>query len=312
MNVFVAGATGAIGRPLVRALVSAGHDVVGLTRSSEKRSVIESAGARAVVADALDESALTAAVVEAKPTHVVHVMTALPPGGPMRAKDLDATNEIRTAGTRNLLRASIEAGARRLVAESFFAVYGNANTAQPLIEDGPLHEASGPFEETVLALRDLENQLRAASTAGSIETIALRFGGIYGPGVPSTAAVIDQARKGQLKVPSGEPGLMPFVHMDDAIGAIVAALEHGVSGTAINVADDEAMAGERFLSLVAEAAGASPPSHVPRFLVRLGAPLIAELLSWRVPLSNAKAKKELGWLPTYPSVRDGLRTLRDM
>jgi nucleoside-diphosphate-sugar epimerase len=181
MKVFVAGAAGTLGRPLVRALVARGHEVTGLTRSPARCSLIQSDGARAVVANALDGERLSAAVREAAPTHVVHALTALPAAGPLRPRDLRATNLVRREGTRNLLRAAIAAGTRRFVAESFVSVYGAADFREPRREDEGFADAgNGPLRDTVLALRDLEDQLRSSP----IETEALRLGEFYGQGVP--------------------------------------------------------------------------------------------------------------------------------
>src|SRR5262245_61640474 len=124
MRVFVAGASGTLGIPVLRQLAARGHDVVGMTRSDSKRAMIEQFGARAVVADALDARALAQTVREAAPTHVLHLLSALPKNGPMRAADVAATNRLRIDGTANLLQAAIAAGAERLVGESFVAVYG--------------------------------------------------------------------------------------------------------------------------------------------------------------------------------------------
>jgi nucleoside-diphosphate-sugar epimerase len=247
-------------------------------------------------------------VRDASPTSVVHLLTSLPPGGALRARDLEATNTVRMTGTRNLLHAAIAAGARRLVAESFVAVYGNPDVDVPIGEDRALPAVpTGPFKDTVLALRDLERQLQEAAASGTIETIALRFGGLYGAGVPQTEGLIWQARAGKLMVPRGAPGLMSFVHIDDAVTATVRALDHGRSGAAYNVVDDTPMPAERYISEIANVYGARPPRRVPRLFLRWAAPVAAQLTSWRVPLSNAKARSELGWSPRYPSVRDGLR-----
>src|SRR5262245_9539194 len=105
MKVFIAGATGALGLPLARELAAQGHEVLGLTRSAAKRSLLENVGARAVVADVFDVAALEGAVRAAAPTHVVHMLTALPKNGPLRAADVAATNQLRVMGTANLLRA---------------------------------------------------------------------------------------------------------------------------------------------------------------------------------------------------------------
>ncbi|RPI47598.1 MAG: NAD(P)-dependent oxidoreductase, partial [Acidobacteria bacterium] len=226
MRMFVAGATGTLGRPVVRALVSRGHDVIGLTRTQEGARRIKDMGARAVVGNALDAERLKALVVEARPDVVVHLLTALPPGGVTRKSQLRQTNELRTAGTANLIAASLAGGAHRIVAESFVGVYSGGSFSRPVSEDAPLPPPpEGPFRDTVLALRSLEDQLRAATASSGIETVALRIGFLYGSDVPSTRLMIDQARAGRLFLPAGLSGIAPFVHNDDAAAAIVAAIE---------------------------------------------------------------------------------------
>src|SRR5512141_2507069 len=161
MRVLVAGATGAMGRPLVRLLRSAGHEVCGLTRRPERTALLQALGARPVIADALDAASMQRALNETRPEGVVHLLTALPPEGPLRASDLEATNLLRVRGTGNLLRASIAAGVRRVVGESFAGVYGAGQEA-PLTEDTPLLPPAGPFAEAVQAMRSLEHQLATA------------------------------------------------------------------------------------------------------------------------------------------------------
>ncbi|HEX5000763.1 MAG TPA: NAD(P)-dependent oxidoreductase, partial [Terriglobia bacterium] len=231
MKVFIAGATGVLGRRLAQRLVAAGHEVTGLTRSPERGAVLTAIGARAAVADALDYEALNKAVQDARPTHVAHLLTALPPGGAIRPSGLVQTNRLRIDGTASLLRAAISVGARRLVAESFVAVYGAADFEAPRDEADPLPPAgNGPLRETVLALRSLEEQLRVARERGAIETVALRFGLLYGKGVPSVEETLRQIRAGRIATPRGATGVASFVHVDDAVSAIVAALEHEAPG----------------------------------------------------------------------------------
>jgi nucleoside-diphosphate-sugar epimerase len=306
MKVFVAGATGVLGRPLVRALIEGGHEVTGLTRSPARRDRIEALGARAAVADALDAASIARVVQEAAPTHVVHVLTALPPAGPMRPRDLRATNLVRTRGTANLLHAAREAGARRVVAESFLGVYGAAGFDRPRGEDEPLPPPGrGSLREAVLALRAMETQLLEARAAG-LETVALRYGGFYGPGVPGLSGLGHALRARKVFVPRGANGVASFIHVDDAVTATVAALEHPAPSAVYNVVDDEPIALTAYLAAAAAAFGAPPPRSLPAWIVGLAAPVIAAAAFMRVPLSNAKAKAELGWRPAYPSVRESL------
>jgi 2-alkyl-3-oxoalkanoate reductase len=310
MKVFVAGATGALGLPLVRELVARGHDVTGLTRSPAKRSLLENIGARATVTDVFDAPALEAAVRAAAPTHVVHMLSALPKNGPLRITDIAATNQLRIIGTTNLLRAAIAAGAQRIVGESFSAVYGYGDLGErPRDEDNlpTVRETDAGASAVVEALRSLEDQLLAANAQGAIEAIVLRYGMSYGPENPSTLFMIDMLRKRWLPLVRGAGGIGSFVHIDDAATATIAALERGRPGVIYNIVDDEPVNLNDYLSLLAQESGARRPITIPSWLVRLAAPLAASIAQARLPLSNARAKRDLDWRPRYPSYREGLR-----
>jgi nucleoside-diphosphate-sugar epimerase len=268
-------------------------------------------GARAVVGNALDAERLKALVVDARPEVVVHLLTALPPGGVLRKNQLRPTNHLRTAGTANLIAASVAAETRRIVAESFVGVYGGAHFSRPVSEDTPLPAVQhGPMKDTVVALRSLEDQLQRAADSHGIQTVALRIGLLYGSEVPHTRLMIDQMRSGRMFVPAGLSGIGPFVHIDDAAAAIVAAIERPEVSRVYNVVDDHAIPMIDFIAQLAAATAAPAPKSVPLWMVRMMAPVIAIMASARLPLDNTKAKRELGWNPAYPSVADGLAELR--
>jgi nucleoside-diphosphate-sugar epimerase len=311
MRIFVAGATGTLGRPVVKTLVAHGHDVVGLSRSESGARRIEAMGARAVVGNALDHEKMRSLIVDARPEQVLHLLTALPPGGVIRNKQLRPTNELRTRGTQNLIRASAAAGVRRIVAESFVGVYGLGTLAGFASEDKPLPPVGeGSFADTIGALRSLEEQLRTAQAQLGMQTVSLRIGLVYGPDVPSTQLMIDQARAGRLYLPRGLDGIGSFVHIDDAATAIVAAVERPNVSPVYNVGDDEPIAMTEFLSRLAEAVSAGRPRSIPLWVVKLAAPVIAELGSAKLLMANEKAKRELGWTLRYPTLRAGLATLQ--
>jgi len=313
MRVFVAGGTGTLGRPLVRLLVSKGHHVFVMTRAEARRPLIEALGAEAVVADALDADAVGRAVVAARPTHVVHLLTALPPNGaPSRPADLEPTNRLRIDGTRHLVEAAVAAGATRIVAESFPMVYGVGDHGpEPMDEDRQwLPVRSGQaFGPTIEALRSLETQIVAADRDGRIEGVVLRYGGVYGPDAPSTRFLLDQLRRRRLPLPRLPDALFSFVHAADAAEATLAALEGGRHGAVYNVVDNEPLSFAGFVRTAAAAIGAPRPFTVPLWLVRLAAPVAAELMSVRLPLSNARARAELGWTPRVSTVGEGFAGL---
>jgi len=312
MRVFVAGATGALGIPVLRQLAARGHDVVGMTRSNGKRALIEQFGARAVVADALDAPALARAVREAAPTHVIHLLTALPKNGPLRAADIAATNQLRIHGTANLLQAAIAARATRLVGESFIMVYGSGDLgARPLNEDElpPVPDRDTGLRASIEALRSLEQQLLRANDQQPIETVVLRYGMFYGAENVSTRYIVGELRKRRVPLVRGGRGLASLIHIDDAATATIAALERGRPGAIYNIADDEPVNFNAFVAAIAAAIGAPRPFALPAWLLRLVAPVLVDMLSARLPVSNARARRELEWQPRFPSYREGLRQL---
>jgi len=294
MRVFVAGGSGAIGIPLVQALVGAGHQVTALTRSPEKQAWLRNLGAIPAIADALDAAALETAVAAARPTHVIHQLTALPKGGPRRARELAATNRLRVEGTRNLLDAAIAAGARRIVAGSFALI------AEPW---PGLPRAARDGADAIVSM---EAQILEASQAHRIEGVVLRYGLFYGPNTPSTEQMVALVRRRLLPVVRGDHGLLPCIHIDDAVSATVAALDKGVPGAVYDSVDDRPVSMTEIVKAIAEYTGAPAPFAVPAWLPRLLAPYLASVTSLRLPLSNARARTELGWQPRFSTWRDGL------
>ena len=294
MNVFVAGGSGTIGIPLVRALVARGHQVTALTRSASKQGDIRALGATPAVADAFNGDALIAVLEAAHPTHVIHQLTALPKAGPRRATDLEATNRLRIDGTRNLLDAAISARARRFVVGSF------AMLAPRVGVDAPAGN------EAAAAVRSMESQVLEATKRGSIEGVILRYGIFYGLETPSTARMIQLVRKRLLPVVNGDLGQLPLIHVGDAVSATVKALDAAPAGSTYDIVDDRAVSLTEIVEAIAEYTGSAPPFRVPAWLPRLLAPYMARMTSIRMPLSNARAKAELGWQPRYPTLRVGL------
>ena len=299
MKVFVAGGSGAIGVPLVRALVQAGHQVTVTTRSPEKQHMLRELGATPAVVDALDADALAVAVRSAAPTHVIHQLTALPKAGPSRASELEPTNRLRDEGTRNLLSAAIAARATRFIGGSFAPI-----GAAPAAVDA----RTGPAGD---AIRSMETQITNAVRAGAIEGIVLRYGMFYGADSASTQELVKLVRRRRLPVIRHDGGQLPYIHLDDAVSATVAALDRGRSGETYDIVDDRAMSFSDMVRELAAAVGAPPPFTVPAWLPRLVMPYMARLVAVRLPLSNAKAAAELGWRPRYPTIHEGLAQMLD-
>lgn len=305
MRVFVAGASGAIGRPLVPKLVAAGHEVTGTCRSEGKAEDIRRAGAHAAVVDVFDAGAFRAAVEEARPEVVVHELTALPDRLDFRKKDVyEPTNKVRIEGTTNLLNAARAAGARRFVCQSIAFAYRNDGARIKTEEDPLLEDAPGPFGGGVRALREMEAMVLGVD---ALEGLVLRYGFFYGPGTHYGAdgAIVADVRRRRLPVVGKGTGVFSFIHVDDAADATVAAVERGAPGL-YNVTDDEPAPMSEWVPVLAAAAGSKRPLRVPLWLARLvGGRQAADFASELRGASNEKAKRELGWRPAHPSWRTG-------
>jgi len=295
MNVFIAGGSGAIGVPLIRQLVAAGHQVTALTRSQANAGRLRALGAAPAVADALDADALRRVVVAAHPTHVVHELTALPKGGAKGARDLEATNRLRIEGTRNLIAAAVAAGARRIVVGSFAPIAASA-----VDDDKELAPAAA-------AIRSMESQILDASRSGAIEGVILRYGLFYGPEAASTVEMMTMARRRMLPAIRGDRSLLPCIHVEDGAAATIAALERAPAGSTYDIVDDHPASFSEIVRAVADVAHAPRPLAVPLWLPRLVAPFLARVVYLRLQLSNAKARADLGWRPQYATMSEGLR-----
>ncbi|GAA0508648.1 dTDP-glucose 4,6-dehydratase [Paractinoplanes deccanensis] len=308
MRIFVAGASGAIGRHLVPQLVAHGHEVVGTTRSASRTGAVRALGAEPAVVDALDPDSVADAVAKAAPEVVVHQLTAL--SGPpnfRRAKQMAAaTNRLRTEGTDHLLAAARAVGVRTFVAQSN-AMWMERAGARVADENGRI-EPNPPADaaEAVAALRHLEDAVTGITWA---EGIALRYGAFYGPGTGIETApgsvMADLIRGRKFPVVGGGTGVWSLVHIADAASATVAAIEKGRRGV-YHVADDEPEPIGVWLPELARALGAPPPRRLPAWLVRLVAgPGPVDMMTRAPGISSEKAKRELGWTLRYPSRRQG-------
>ncbi|HUA06258.1 MAG TPA: NAD(P)-dependent oxidoreductase [Solirubrobacteraceae bacterium] len=306
MKVFVAGATGAMGRQLVPRLVAAGHEVVGTTRSDSKQAVLWDLGAEPSVVDALDAERVAQAVAHARPDVIVHELTSIETLD-MRHFDRSfaMTNRLRTEGTDHLLSAGRAVGVKRFVIQSFTG-WPYARTGGPVkTEDDPLDpNPAREMRESLAAIRHLEE---AVIGAGWTEGVVLRYGGFYGPGTGLSpgAPEFEMVRKRKFPVVGSGAGVWSFVHIADAAEATVAAVEHGKRGI-YNVVDDDPAAVAEWLPALAEAVGAPKPWRVPRLVGRMLAGEAAIVMMTDIRgASNAKAKRELGWEPRHPSWREG-------
>ncbi|MBO0816270.1 MAG: NAD(P)-dependent oxidoreductase [Actinobacteria bacterium] len=307
MRVFVAGATGAIGRQLVPRLVAAGHEVHGMTRSESKQAMLEELGAVPVVADALDPDQVAEAVGKGRPEVIVHQLTAI---GPLDLRHFDRgfalTNRLRTEGTDNLLSAGHAVGARRFVAQAIAGYGAYGRTGAPVkSEEDPLDPAPArEMRRTLDAIRHLEAAVLGAQWT---EGIVLRYGAFYGPGTSLTPGgqQFEMIRQHKFPIVGDGRGVWSFIHVADAADATVAAVEHGCRGT-YNVVDDDPAPVAEWLPALAQTLGAKKPMRVPRFIGRLAAGEVGtRMMTEFRGASNAKAKRELAWRPAHPSWREG-------
>jgi nucleoside-diphosphate-sugar epimerase len=305
MRVFVAGATGAIGKQLVPRLVAAGHEVHGMTRSESKQAMLKELGAVPVVADALDPDQVAEAVGRARPEVIVHQLTAI---GAVDLRHMDRdfapTNRLRTEGTDHLLSAGQAVGVQRFVAQSHIACYARAGAAVKREEDPFDPAPAREMRENLAAIRHLEEAVLGARWT---EGIVLRYGHFYGPGTSMAPGgqLPELIRRRKFPLVGDGGGVWSFIHVADAAEATVAAVEHGRRG-AYNVVDDDPAPVAEWLPALAQTLGAKQPLRVPRFIGRLAAGEAgAVMMTDARGASNAKAKRELGWRPAHPSWRQG-------
>jgi nucleoside-diphosphate-sugar epimerase len=303
--VFVAGASGAIGRPLIPKLVTAGHEVTGTTRSEQRAEAIRAAGARAAVLDVFDADALRGAVAEARPEVLVHELTSLPDRLDFRKEGVyEPTNRVRTEGTRLLLDAAREAGARRFVCQSIAFAYRPEGGSLKSEDDPLMEDIPGNFGSGIRALHEMEATVLGADR---IDGLVLRYGFFYGPGTyyGDDGTTTADVRRRRMPIVGKGTGLFSFIHVEDAADATVAAVERGAPGV-YNVVDDEPAPMSEWLPVFAQAADARRPLRVPTWLARfVGGREVSTFALELRGASNEKAKRELGWQPAHPTWRTG-------
>ncbi len=301
MRVLLAGASGALGIPLLRRLLAAGHDVCGTSRSSAGAGRIEAAGGSALILDVLARDTFLRAVRGRRFDAVIHELTSLSKA-PLRHRDMRATNRLRDLGTTHLLEAAHETGARRFLTQSIVFGYGyRDHGSEPLTEESPFGVPAGnAFDEHLEAMVSAERQ---TLTAAGIEGVVLRYGLLYGADAETIAAML--RRRALPIVRHG--GEIPFVHHDDAAAATVAALGQGSPGRVYNVVDDTPATFREYADAMADARGLPRPLTVPAWVLAAAAPYGTSLFSGiSMRVANARARRELAWSPRFPAVVDGV------
>ena len=309
MKIFLAGATGAIGKRLVPMLIHAGHTVTGATRHAKKTEPLRAAGARPVVMDALNSREVLQAVQEAKPDVIIHQLTAIPASFDLRHFDQEfaATNRLRTEGTDNLLAAARAVGCQRFIAQSYAGWPFERTGGWIKTEDDPLVTNPEPaFRRSIAAITHLESSVVEERSLGGF---VLRYGSFYGPGTSlgRGGSTLEAVKNRRVPVIGGGTGYWSFLHIDDAASATLAAVVAPMPGL-YNIADDEPAPVSEWLPYLAQVIGAKPPRRIPAWLGRLaiGEHGVAMMTVSR-GASNQKAKSLLAWKPTWSSWRIGFR-----
>jgi nucleoside-diphosphate-sugar epimerase len=306
VRVFVAGGTGVLGQRLIPQLVARGHQVTATTTGPARLDVLTQLGADAVVMDGLDGVSVTEAVAKARPDVIVHQMTGLSRShaGEPDLKHFDRwsapTIRLRTEGTDHLLAAAAAAGVPHVVAQGYANWNGIRAGGRVKTEEDPLDLLPGTAANAGMeALRHVEETVTAAGGA------VLRYGGLYGPG--ATDDQVELIRKRQFPLVGRGTGYASWIHLDDAASATVLAVEQQARGV-FNIVDDEPAPASEWLPYLASCAGAKRPMRIPVWLARLVAgDVVVIMMTEGRGFSNAKARRELGWQPRYPSWREGFK-----
>lgn len=306
MKIFVAGAAGDLGSKVAARLSDRGDDVYALTRSAARSEELAATGLRPVLGDLLDAASTLDAVASVRPDVVIEAPIALPERGPVRARDLAATNRLRVVGTRNLVDAAVASGVRRYVSESIVAIYGFGKVGK--VDETTAPATSAPIrgmQQALDAVLEHERLVADAAGRGSIETVVARMGLYYGKGVGSSDFMTKLLRRRAMVV-SDQPGALPWVEVSDAATGLVAALDRGRPGGVYNIVGDESASFAELAREMARQFDTPPPRVLPKWIIKVTAPYAALMSGTLLYVSNRKAKDELAWTPMFPTIEEGV------
>lgn len=303
MKVFVAGATGVLGRRIVRRLLAEGHGVAALSRSVRNREWLSANGAEPRNGDLFDRAGLRDIVAGCDA--VVNVATAIPTGARPAAADWLLNDRIRTEGTENLFSAAAAGGCRLFIQEGVTFLYGDRG-GEWTDESVPPAAALPPMLRSAVTMEEI---LTGAAIKGRGPAVTiLRFGSLYAHDSAQTAGMFSMVEKRRLPLIGKGDAYWNLIHADDAAEAVLCALAKpggGAAGT-FNICDDEPVKFRDLVHFIAGTLGARSPGRIPALLARLfiGTPAV-KFLTASARCSNAAAKRELGWSPSYPTYREG-------
>ena len=296
MRVFIQGATGVLGRRLVRDFTTEGYDVVGLARSDEGAAKVTAGGGTPVRADVYDAASLARAAEGAEV--VVRAATAIPQGARLGPKQFTENSKLRTEGTKALIAAAARVKAKVFLQESIVWV------ARP--PDGSPFDESSPVHPDAISASVAEAEELAASMGadGRMVTASLRMGNFYAPEAWHTRFFGEQLKAHKFPTIAGGTAAFSIIHADDASAAFVKAAEARLPGV-FHVVDDQPVPLKQLFGDFARALGAPPPGNVPKWLARLAAGrYTAEFFTVPMRTSNARFKAATGWAPEFPTHRE--------
>lgn len=308
MNIFIAGATGVLGRRVVRRLTARGHDVTGLARSAENEHLLRSMGARIARANIFDREAMTHHV--AAHDAVLHLATSIPKASRPTRKDWATNDLLRTKGTENLIQAALENRVSVYVQESIVHLYGRYDGAEVDESFALGHDLPYNLTSALEMERSIERHVRR----NGLPAITLRFGGFYSHDSHHSISLIEGIRNRSIPIVGKGDALWNLVHLDDAAAAVVQAVErhHTNTGRAFNIVDDHPVMMKELFLTIAEMIGARTPRSIPAAVARVVAGKDAvRFLQISLRASNRAAKELLQWTPHYPTFREGLRQVME-
>jgi nucleoside-diphosphate-sugar epimerase len=304
MRILITGATGVVGSRVLPMLVSAGHHVTAVARSPQKRTALAHSGASAIPLDLLDPRHVRRAV--AAHEAIVNLATHMPSStwAMLFPWSWHENDRVRREGSKILVDAAIAEHVTRFIQESFAPTY-EARGDEWIDESVPLQPVS--YNTTVLdAERSAERFTKSGGTG-----VVLRFASFYGPDSFPLKDMVRVIRHGRSPIPGDPKGYVSSISHDDAATAVVAAL--GISAGVYNVCDDEPVRRAEYAEIIARSIGVPPPKRMPRWMASIMG-TTGELLGRSQRMSNQKLRDAApGWVPEYPSVRDGLpRAIKEM